>query len=130
MGWEDATAGDSQRAAEVQWLCVQRRHEIASERRSGRLGGEPDTNGRMLAYQVSSDMAEGATELASQGFLDVVSEPPWDTWTWFSESTGVLLAWVPRRFEEAVTKGIEVSSTAAIWWSDLPNQTVDGWGKL
>jgi len=49
--------------------------------------------GRLLVYEPSENVSDGASRCASQGFYDPSDAPPWDSWVHYSE--GSLICWVP-----------------------------------
>jgi hypothetical protein len=85
--------------------------------------------GRILLFDPSATLTDGAAEIASGGFFDVDNIPPWDTWVCFvyeatyrtSQSRGFdgyLVSWVPPYFIECVNAGIEVNPEQCIGWAD------------
>jgi hypothetical protein len=62
----------------------------------------PRLDGRWLTYFPDADLADGAAEAATNGFLDAHNAPPWGTWLgYFDDRTSdpsyssYLVAWVP-----------------------------------
>lgn len=82
-----------------------------------------------MVYFPDEDLTDGAAEVASSGFFDVYSAPPWGTWVGYFEdgdtSSGrtYLLAWVPRSIIEAASAGIDVNPEKCIGW--LADEDVD-----
>jgi len=78
--------------------------------------------GRLLIYFPDLDLADGAAEVESGGYLDVNNAPPWDTWIAMVLDAGgdakspYLVSWVPREFLSAVQKGIDVNPEQCILW--------------
>jgi hypothetical protein len=76
--------------------------------------------GRLIAFEPSQSLSDGAAEQASNGYFDSHNCPPPDTWVWFvyyeggyqrvrhEYSSGYLIAWVPPQFLELVNAGIWV----------------------
>lgn len=67
------------------------------------------------------DLADGAAEAESHGFLDVNNTPPWDTWVAFvhypeTSEDSYLLAWTPPEFVQLVDAGIEVIPEECVKW--------------
>jgi len=78
--------------------------------------------GRLLIYFPDQELADGAAEVESRGFLDVNNAPPWDTWVAFihhdrSEQSH-LIAWVPPEFLPLADAGIRVNPEECILWLD------------
>lgn len=79
--------------------------------------------GRLVVYFPDQDLADGAAEAESRGFLDVNNTPPWDTWVAFIQTHGDshdshLIAWIPREFISLVEAGIRVNPEECIVWLD------------
>jgi hypothetical protein len=96
--------------------------------------------GRLLCYFPDADLADGAAEVASDGFFDIHNVPPWDTWVGLYRSDlreasfrEYLISYVPGMFLEQATKGVEVNPEQCIMWlydSDTPIGNVlrsEGW---
>jgi hypothetical protein len=82
--------------------------------------------GRLLVYFPDQELADGAAEAESQGFLDVNNAPPWDTWIAFIQTPGDandshLISWVPREFIALVDAGIRVNPEECIAWLEDAN---------
>jgi hypothetical protein len=77
--------------------------------------------GRLLAYAPDYNLACGAAEAETNGYLDVNNVPPWDTWVAYvyeSERRQYVVSWVPPNFVDAVALGIYVNPEGCIWWAD------------
>lgn len=78
--------------------------------------------GRLLIYFPDLELADGAAELESRGFLDVNNAPPWDTWVAFIQhgqsNWSHLISWVPREFVPLADAGIRVNPEECILWLD------------
>lgn len=78
--------------------------------------------GRLLVYFPDQELADGAAEVESRGFLDVNNAPPWDTWVAFIQHVGSgqshLISWVPREFLALADAGIRVNPEECILWLD------------
>lgn len=77
--------------------------------------------GRLLVYFPDQELADGAAEVESRGFLDVNNAPPWDAWVAFVQlapdsGDSHLLAWVPPEFLALVEAGIRVNPEECITW--------------
>jgi hypothetical protein len=78
--------------------------------------------GRLLVYFPDRELADGAAEAESQGYLDVHNAPPWDTWVAMVDEASAdgayLLSWVPPEFIDLVHRGIAVNPEECIRWLD------------
>lgn len=89
--------------------------------------------GRILAVLQDADTYMGEGEPESQGVVDEVYLPPWDTWFAFRPlgGRGMLLAWIPREFELLVEAAREVAATEPLAWLDdlltQPPASFGGW---
>jgi hypothetical protein len=97
----------------------------AAPRRHRRQTGAPRRSlagGRVLVYFPDDELADGAAEVESEGFLDLHNAPPWDTWFAMAEDTGrvernpYLLSWVPDVFVTHAQRGIDVNPEECIRW--------------
>jgi hypothetical protein len=97
----------------------------------------PDLKGgRILVFAPDEELADGAAEEVTGGYLDVNNCPPWDTWVALTEfSNGNkgraahLFAWVPPSFIDSVDRGIGVNPEQCIQWLEnwedvAPNQII------
>lgn len=104
------------RAREVERVCVAREYAI---RREGHRTGEPVTaidGGRLLGFRPDDTLSDGAAEAASNGWFDVDNEPPWDAWIAYDAAAGVLAAWVPPEFVDAVQDAVDANPEGCIYW--------------
>lgn len=96
--------------------------------------------GRLLCYFPDADLADGAAEVASDGFFDLQNVPPWDTWVGLYQSDLreaslkiYLISYVPEVFLQQAARGVEVNPEQCIMWlydADTPIGNVlkhDGW---
>jgi hypothetical protein len=78
--------------------------------------------GRLLIYFPDQELADGAAEVESRGFLDVNNAPPWDTWVAFIQheksAQSHLISWVPPEFLPLADAGIRVNPEECILWLD------------
>jgi hypothetical protein len=77
--------------------------------------------GRLLAYEPDANLADGAAQLATCGFIDVDNVPPWDTWVgYIAEAGGLnyLVSWVPPTLIDLADWGVEANPEQCIWWLD------------
>lgn len=70
--------------------------------------------GRLLSYVSEENLADGAAEYESNGFLDFENVPPWDTWVAYSDRT--LISWVPAELVQLVQRGVFVNPEECIRW--------------
>jgi hypothetical protein len=85
--------------------------------------------GRLLGYEPDQNLSDGAAELESEGFFDVLNVPPWDTWVAYAYETSgrnYLVSWVPAIFVGVATGGIDVNPEACIWWLDEEETCLSG----
>ena len=96
--------------------------------------------GRLLCYFPDANLADGAAEVASEGFFDINNIPPWDTWVGLYRSDlqdaslkVYLVSYVPEAFIQHAGRGIDVNPEACIMWlyeTDTPIGNVlrsEGW---
>jgi hypothetical protein len=91
--------------------------------------------GRLLVYFPDQELADGASEIESDGFFDLNDAPPWDTWIGLypypprrrdgrkSAPEEYLVSWVPSELVPAAERGIRVNALDCIAWieeSDVP----------
>jgi hypothetical protein len=74
------------------------------------------SGGRLLCFDPSMTLSDGAALLSSGGFFDNHNVPPWDTWLCFADDR-YLVSWVPPAFVDLVDDGIEVNPEACILWA-------------
>lgn len=114
------------------WLQQQNVKSIKTDRELKR--------GRLLCYFPDANLADGAAELASEGFFDLNNVPPWDTWVGLYQSDlqdasrkVYLISYVPEAFIQHAGRGIEVNPEECIMWlyeTDTPIGNVlrsEGW---
>ena len=78
------------------------------------------TKSKLLLYEPSETVSDGAAEVASRGFYDLKDAPPWDTW--FLYENDAVFCCVPEHAISAAQAGIDVNPVDCIhWanWSDL-----------
>jgi hypothetical protein len=104
------------------------------------IEGRELRQGRLLCYFPDGNLADGASELASDGFFDINNIPPWDTWVGLYQSDlrdvslkVYLISYVPEMFLQQAERGLEVNPEQCIMWlydSDTPIENIlrsDGW---
>jgi hypothetical protein len=74
--------------------------------------------GKLLAYFPDENVCDGASEVASFGFLDVRDAPAWDTWIGLfkNPSSDFILSYIPKSFIKFVQAGIDVNPVECILW--------------
>ncbi|MDI1476872.1 hypothetical protein [Polyangium sp. y55x31] len=108
------------------WDCVR---DVAYNRRrelEGRRIALPSAHeGRLLVYFPDLNLADGAAEVASNGFFDVNNAPPYGSWVAYFEdndaeasSRSILLSWVPDAFVPLADEGVQVNPEGCIVWLD------------
>jgi hypothetical protein len=97
----------------VRRVVEKRRALSQSDRRESQV---PRNDGRLLLYFPVENLADGAAQVASNGFFDVDNIPPWDTWVHYSDRT--LVSWVPQILIPLAQAGIDVNPEECIRWSD------------
>jgi len=76
---------------------------------------ENESNGRLLLYIPSENLADGAAQQSSNGFYDADNVPPWDLWVDFSD--GTLVSWIPPVLIDAAQTGIDANPEECIRWA-------------
>lgn len=78
-------------------------------------------NGKILIAEIDGTVTDGASEVCSDGLVDVYDCPPIDTWFYLSHnSTGRnLYAWIPKEFVYNASKAIEVNCVDCLHWYDV-----------
>ncbi len=116
------------RAAMVSLVAIWRAHKVRGKLRP--IARHTDLRGaRLLVYFPELNLDDGAAELASHGFLDAQSTPPWDTWIALGHDPALkhlskdtyLLAWVPPIFVDLVSCGIAMYQEPCIVWLEDAN---------
>ncbi len=112
----DPLAGDRRRVVASVARARQAALKWPGRRQAGHLAG-----GRLLAFAPDDNLADGAAEVETNGYLDSDNVPPWDTWIAYlyeSKPRQYVVSWVPPNFVDSVTRGIEVNPEGCIWWAD------------
>jgi len=78
--------------------------------------GDDLCKGRVLVYAPGENVADGASEYASSGFVDLNDAPLWDTWV--AHSDRGLVTWVPQQLVVLAQRGIDVNAVDCIKWFD------------
>jgi len=111
------------RAAMVRWLCVDRARLDPNVRGTLPVGTRNDLDGDLLLYLPDQQLADGAAEQASNGFFDMDNTPPWDSWVALVRdsradvsSRDQLICYVPAELRDFVQRGIDVNPEGCILW--------------
>jgi hypothetical protein len=74
--------------------------------------------GKILVVAIDNSVTDGASEVCSEGLIDIYDCPPIDTWFHLThESTGrILYAWIPREFVYQAEEAIKVNCVDCIQW--------------
>lgn len=94
-------------------------HQIAIPEADGALH-----RGRLLAYDPTMAMCDGASAQESRGFFDDVDGPGYDAWVMAFDAGPhrrgggdvLILSWVPRDLQTTAAEGVLVNPVECIWW--------------
>jgi hypothetical protein len=94
-------------------------------RASGRYPSAPAqdiADGRLLLFNPEDTLADGAAEVASNGFFDLDNVPPWDTWVCYvvedaERYRSYLISWAPPQLVAMADAGIDVNPEGCILWA-------------
>lgn len=85
--------------------------------------------GRILYFEPSLSLFDGAAMVASGGFFDVETFPPSDTWiAYVGEEpnprflSGYILSWVPESLVELIDGALKVDPLESIRWAQTVNK--------
>lgn len=81
------------------------------------ISQEIEFNGRILVSEYESTVTDGASEVESNGIIDVYDLPPIDTWFYICDD-GLLYSWIPKDFENLANNAIEVNCVDILKWMD------------
>lgn len=93
--------------------------QISQKRREiGYEVSEQKFDGRILVAEIDNTVTDGASEVSSEGLIDVYDCPPIDTWFYLTNgSTGRLLfAWIPKQFLYNANEAIKVNCVDCLRW--------------
>jgi len=79
-------------------------------------GVEPE--GQLMIAEIDYTFIDGASEEASQGFIDINDCPPIDTWFYLASNkhTRLLFCWIPQQFVDLVDDGINANPVDCFYW--------------
>lgn len=113
---------DDQMNSLVSGIAMERASAIKS---SGAIIDLGASSGRILYFEPSLSLFDGAAMLASGGFFDVETFPPSDTWiAYVGEErspkflSGYILSWVPESLVELVNDSLKFDPLESIRWAD------------
>lgn len=123
-GAPDPRRQEHVREARVDALAEARRKLLGGGTVSGVSGPLNLRGGRILLQAPDDNLTDGASEAASEGFLNIDEEPPWDTWLCYSPpegqksspNNGYLVSYVPAVFVPLVQHGIDVNVVGCMLW--------------
>jgi len=74
--------------------------------------------GRILIVAIDDTVIDGASEVCSEGLIDVYDCPPIDTWFYLTNNPmgRLLFAWIPREFAYQANEAINVNCVDCIRW--------------
>jgi len=110
---QDPLRNESQLYNELfEFQLLQKRENIKS------VVFEQKFNGQILVAEIDNTVTDGASEVCSEGLVDIYDCPPIDTWFYLTHnSTGrFLFAWIPKEFVYNANKAIEVNCVDCLHW--------------
>jgi hypothetical protein len=120
----DFNASDCEQATPCLTILSQKRRELLQRANmSVESSSVNRNNGRFMLHILRHSLWCGLSEECSQGFIDVIDLPPWDTWlicvpiSGVLHQTGLLLSWVPSEFCDLVSKGRDVNMVDCFFWA-------------
>ncbi|MFD2145643.1 hypothetical protein [Mucilaginibacter antarcticus] len=81
--------------------------------------GVENIKGKILIADFDESVTDGASEVCSEGFIDVYDLPPIDTWFYLAKRPNgyrCIYAWVPEQFVELVERAIAVNCIDCLSW--------------
>jgi len=84
---------------------------------------DQEFKGSILVAAIDDTVTDGASEVCSEGLIDVYDCPPIDTWFYLKNSSAgrLLFAWIPREFVYQANEAIKVNCMDCIhWWQEYP----------
>lgn len=75
-------------------------------------------NGNILISEFESTVLAGASEIESEGLIDIFDLPPIDTWFYLVEKNGKMnmFAWIPKKFHSQAVNAVEVNCLNLLYW--------------
>jgi len=92
--------------------------QIQQKREKIKITYDQEFKGGILIVAIDDTVVDGASEVCSDGLVDVYDCPPIDTWFYLTNNpTGRLLfAWIPREFTYQANEAINVNCVDCIQW--------------
>ena len=81
-------------------------------------------NGKILVASIDESVTDGASEVSSDGLIDIYDCPPIDTWFYLTHETSkrLLYAWIPKEFAYQANDAILVNCVDCIQWFERQQQ--------
>jgi len=98
----------------VEEVVSKRASLLASDSFNGAASRQ--SSGRLLIYEPTENVSDGASQVSSHGFFDLYDAPPWDTWVHYANSRE-LICWVPEALISLAQKGIDANPVDCIHWA-------------
>jgi len=107
------------RAAAVEDVAKRRAAILAAEGWPMGVQARTLQRGRLLMFEPTATLSDGAASVVSNGFFDDDNVPAWDTWVHFvgARSASFLVCWIPEWFLETADGGIQVNPERCIVWA-------------
>lgn len=116
----------------VEQIC-RRRAAVLAQTNSGMAPNSQDEalsregQGKLLAFDPSASLSDGAASVATEGFFDFDNTPPWDLWLAYETTTTpylsswrpfstYLICWIPDALVELVSAGCDVNPEGCLKW--------------
>jgi hypothetical protein len=77
-----------------------------------------DHKGRILIAEIDQTVVDGASEMESEGLIDLNDCPPIDTWVYLTSNKKgkILFAWIPEPFVSLAQATIDVNCIDCLFW--------------
>jgi hypothetical protein len=88
--------------------------------------------GKILVAEIDATVTDGASEVSSDGLIDIYDCPPIDTWFHLThEPPGRLLyAWIPREFVYQADEAIKVNCVDCIQWFEITKSSSEEYDNV
>jgi hypothetical protein len=95
--------------------------EFQLSQKRGKIGdnvSEQKFDGRILVAEIDNTVIDGASEVCSEGLIDVYDCPPIDTWFYLTNNSTerILFAWIPKQFVHNANEAIKVNCVDCLYW--------------
>jgi hypothetical protein len=76
--------------------------------------------GRILVAEVDTTVTDGASEAASEAFIDGLDCPPIDTWFYKTDNKmgRIFYAWIPEQFVKSTQDAIDINALECFIWEE------------